>query len=295
MQTKHLAIELNYDCLDWLSDYKSYLHQEGRSKNTINKYVHDLRAFICFLSGRHITKEKLLCWKEQLTASYAPSSVNSMLAAVNNFLDWLGFPELKVKPLRIQREIFTKPEKELTVAEYKRLVDAAEHLKNRRLSLLLQTICATGIRVSELQFIRVDSLKTRRAIVDCKGKTRIVFLPANLCHALKEYCQTQKIKEGSIFCTRNGKPLDRSNIWKEMNALCENARVEPEKVFPHNLRHLFARTFYGLEKDIARLADLLGHSNITTTRIYTMESGEEHEKQINRLGLIFSHNIRNTT
>ena len=295
MQTKELTVELDYSYLNRLSDYKTYLQQEGRSENTISKYLRDLQAFRCFLSGQPITKEKFLFWKEQLTVVYAPTSVNSMLAAVNNFLDWLGFSEMKVKPLKIQREIFAKPERELTIEEYKKLVTTAEQKKNYRLSLLLQTICATGIRVSELKFITVNSILTRRATVACKGKTRTVFLPVDLCRALKEYCKKQGIKRGVIFRTKNGKTLDRSNIWKEMKALCKDAGVESGKVFPHNLRHLFARTFYGLEKDIARLADLLGHSNIATTRIYTMESGKEHEKQINRMKLILSQNIKTTT
>lgn len=288
MQIGNTTSELNYDFSSRLSDYETYLYQEERSANTITKYVRDLRAFFLFLAGEPVTKEILLTWKVHLTETYAPASVNSMLAAVNGFLEWVGLPGLKVKPLKIQREIFAKPEKELTRDEYRRLVEAAERENNRRLSLLLQTICATGIRVSELKFITVEAVGVGRALVDCKGKTRTVFLPVDLCRALKTYCREQEMKGGVIFRTKSGRPLDRSNIWKEMKSLCENAGVEPGKVFPHNLRHLFARTFYGLEKDLARLADLLGHSNITTTRIYTMESGAEHEKQMNRMGLILT-------
>lgn len=271
-----------------INEFEIYLHQEERSENTIIKYARDLRALFSFLSGQPITKETLLAWKDRLIEAYAPASVNSMLAAVNSFLEWVELPGLKVKPLKIQREIYSRPEKELSRDEYRRLVEAADRENNRRLSLLLQTICATGIRVSELQFITTESLQSGRAVVDCKGKTRTVFLPAELTRALRSYCRDQEIETGVIFRTRSGKPLDRSNIWKDMKSLCESAGVEPGKVFPHNLRHLFARTYYQLEKDLSRLADLLGHSNITTTRIYTMESGREHAKQLDRMGLVFA-------
>lgn len=273
---------------DRMQEFETYLYRQERSANTITKYIHDLRALFVFLDGRPLTKEILLEWKGRLTESYAPASVNSMLAAVNTFLVWLDLPVLKVKPLKIQREIFLKPEKELTRDEYRRLVEAADRNHNRRLSLLLQTICATGIRVSELRFITLDAIQVGRATVDCKSKSRIVFLPVDLRRALRRYCREQGIENGVIFRTKNGKPLDRSNIWKDMKALCEHAGVEPGKVFPHNLRHLFARTFYGLEKDLSRLADLLGHTNIATTRVYTMESGQEHAKLLDRMGLIFN-------
>lgn len=275
-------------CSDKIQEFEAYLYQQERSTNTIVKYVHDLRAFFTFLTGKPVTKEILLKWKGHLTEFYAPASVNSMLAAINTFLEWLGLSVLKVKPLKIQREIFAKPEKELTRNEYHRLVEAADRKHNHRLSLLLQTICATGIRVSELKFITLEAVQVGRTVVDCKGKTRTVFLPVDLCRALRRYCRNQGMETGVIFRTKNEKPLDRSNIWKEMKALCKSAGVEPGKVFPHNLRHLFARTFYELEKDLSRLADLLGHANITTTRIYTMESGWEHAKQLDRMGLVFS-------
>lgn len=269
-----------------LDDYELHLYNEERSANTITKYARDLRAFFTFVNGREFTKALLLEWKDALTATYAPTSVNSMLAAVNGFLEWADLSHFKVKPLKIQKEIFTKPEKELTKAEYMRLVKAADEQGNQRLSLLIGTICATGIRVSELCFITVESLKTARAIVECKGKARTVFLPTDLCRALRSYCKNLKIESGVIFRTKNGRPLDRSNIWRDMKTLCESADVEPEKVFPHNLRHLFARTYYTLEKDLSRLADLLGHSNTTTTRIYTMESGTEHIRQLERMRLV---------
>lgn len=273
---------------DDLTAYENHLYQEERSRNTISKYIHDLWAFHSFLDGKPLTKERLLVWKEHLMQTYAPATTNSMLAAVNGFLAWLGLDGLKVKPLKIQREIFSRPEKELTREEYRRLVEAADRRQNRRLSLLLQTICSTGIRVSELKFITVEAVENGRTVVDCKGKNRTVFLPVELSRALRRYCREQNISTGVIFRTRNGKPLDRSNIWKNMKNLCKSACVDPEKVFPHNLRYLFARTFYRLDKDLSRLADLLGHSNVTTTRIYTMESGLEHARQLGRMGLVYS-------
>lgn len=269
-----------------LSEYENYLYCEERSMNTITKYLRDLQAFFLFLDRREITKEIVLEWKEQLTATHAPSSVNSMLAAVGGFLEWVGLSDCKVKPLKIQREIFSKPEKELSREEYVRLVQTAEGQQNRRLALLIQTLCATGIRVSELCFITVEAIKTGRTVVDCKGKNRIVFLPADLCRILSRYCKERKIENGIIFRTKSGKPIDRSNIWHDMKGLCENAGVEPGKVFPHNLRHLFARTYYTLEKDLSRLADLLGHTSVSTTRIYMMESGDKHVKQLDRMKLI---------
>ena len=271
-----------------ITDYGCYLQGEERSKNTIAKYVRDLRAFFAFWGGGEITKTAVLEWKEKLTQEYAPTSVNSMLAAVNGFFDWLNLPQLKVKPLKIQREIFARPERELTKQEYDRLVRAAQAKHNERLALLLQTICATGIRVSELCFITAEAVRTGRATVDCKGKSRTVFLPKELCKSLTRYCREQKITGGVVFRTASGAPLDRSNIWRDMKALCKSAGVEQSKVFPHNLRHLFARTYYSIEKDLSRLADLLGHSSITTTRIYMMETGKEHLRQLERMGLVLA-------
>lgn len=280
---------MNYENLSSrISEYTFYLQSEERSENTVAKYVRDLRAFLLFTGGREIDKTAVLNWKDTLIKTYAPASVNSMLAAVNGFFDWLELPQYKVKPLKIQREIFARPEKELTKKEYDRLVQAALVKNNERLALLLQTICATGIRVSELQFITAESVCTGRAMVDCKGKSRLVFLPKELCRNLNRYCKEQNIKKGVVFRTTCGTPLNRSNIWRDMKKLCKSADVEPEKVFPHNLRHLFARTYYTIEKDLSRLADLLGHANITTTRIYTMESGKEHMRQLERMGLVWA-------
>lgn len=269
-----------------LGEFESYMYREERSRNTVDKYIRDLRAFAAYLDGRRLDKEMVLGWKAFLEERYEPSSVNSMLAAVNTFLGWLGQPQMKVKPLRIQREIFARPEKELTRGEYLRLVETARRERRPRLALVLQTICATGIRVSELRFITAEAAREGRARVCCKGKNRMIFIPAGLSKPLLRYCRQQGIREGAVFRTKGGRPLDRSNIWKDMKALCGKAGVAPEKVFPHNLRHLFARTYYRLEKDLSRLADLLGHSNVTTTRIYTMESGLEHARVLERMDLV---------
>ena len=271
-----------------LKDYEEYLRQEERSANTIGKYVRDLRAFFSYQGEMPLTKELVLGWKEKLTSSYAPASVNSMLAAVNSFLSFTGRPECRVRLVRIQREVFLEPEKELTQKEYARLVEAAGREGKERLSTVIQTICATGIRVSELQYITVEAVKCGRAEVNCKGKRRTVFLPDRLRTLLSRYAKKQKRTAGPVFVTRTGKPLDRSNIWRDMKTLCEEAGVAPGKVFPHNLRHLFARTYYTLEKDISRLADILGHTNINTTRIYTAESGAVHIRQIGRMGLVIT-------
>lgn len=271
-----------------IAEYAAYLKNEERSNNTMMKYLRDLRAFLSFGGDAEITKATVLEWKEKLIQEYAPTSVNSMLAAVNGFFDWMDIPQLKVKPMKIQREIFAKPEKELTRQEYDRLVRTAQSTNNERLALLLQTICATGIRVSELCCITLQAVQTGRASADCKGKSRTVFLPKELCRSLLRYCREQHIKSGAVFCSAGGAPLDRSNIWRDMKKLCKSAGVEQSKVFPHNLRHLFARTYYSIEKDISRLADLLGHSSITTTRIYMMETGSEHLKQLERMGLVLA-------
>lgn len=272
--------------LEMMKDYEEYLRREERSVNTIAKYARDLRAFFSFTAGNLLDKELVIQWKEKLTGIYAPASVNSMLAAVNGFLDWRGMPQCKVKPLKIQKAIFARPEKELSREEYLRLLRAARERQGQRLPLLLQTICSTGIRVSELCFITVEAVRVGRAQVNCKGKMRTVFLTKELCRVLCRYCREQMLETGPVFCTRNGKALDRSNIWREMKALCLEAGVDQGKVFPHNLRHLFARTYYSLEKDISRLADILGHTNVNTTRIYTMESGREHAKQMERMHLV---------
>ncbi len=276
-----------------ITDYKQsaarfgqYLLEQERSVNTIGKYLRDTRAFVKFLGKKDLNKAVLVEYKSRLAEKYAPASVNSMLAAVNCFLEFIGMPNLRVKPLKIQKALFSEREKELTKEEYERLVRAAKHSGNERLSLIIETICSTGIRVSEVKFITVEAVREGRAEISCKGKHRVVFLPDDLRKLLGRYIEKRGIEHGSVFITRNGKPLDRSNIWRDMKNLCENAKVSRQKVFPHNLRHLFARTFYSIEKDLSRLADILGHSSVNTTRIYTMESGEEHARLLNKLNLI---------
>lgn len=274
-----------------VKSFESWLQREERSQGTIEKYLRDLRAFCRFGAEQNATaeelKEKLASWKDYLIRSgYAVVTVNSMLTAVNGFFRFMGWEECRVRPVRRQRRIFSDEKKELSKSEYMCLLRAAEEEGNQRLYYILQTIAATGIRVSELPFITVESLKTGRSEVQCKGKLRVILLTRKLCRALQGYCRKKGIQSGPVFITRSGKPVNRSNIWSEMKRLCEVAGVASEKVFPHNLRRLFARTFYRMEKDIAKLADLLGHASIDTTRIYIMESGREHERQVERMGLV---------
>ena len=268
--------------------YADHLREQERSAATIQKYAHDLTALLEYLQGEALTKALMIGWKEALSADHAPVTVNSMLVAVNGFLRFMGWHALTVRLLKIQRPLFREEQRELSKDEYARLVDAAQRAGDERLALILQTICATGIRVSELRFISAEAVRSGRAEVCNKGKRRTVFLPDRLRRLLKTYLKKQKITAGAVFVTRTGRPLDRSNIWRAMKALCKSAEVEPSKVFPHNLRHLFARAYYALEKDLARLADILGHSSINTTRIYTMESGTVHARQIGRMGLVIT-------
>ena len=235
-----------------------------------------------------ITKHETLTLVLRVPTSHAPATVNSILAAVNGFFRFMGWKDIAVKLLKIQKALFCDERRELTRAEYARLVSAAQKVGNERLSLVMQTICATGTRVSELRFITVEAVTTGRAEICNKGKRRTVFLPGRLRRLLRKYLQKQKKTAGAVFTTRTGRPLDRSNIWRDMKALCESADVEPGKVFPLNLRHLFARTYYSLEKDLSRIADILGHSSVNTTRIYTVESGGVHQRQLERMGLIIT-------
>ena len=235
-----------------------------------------------------ITKHETLTLVLRVPTSHAPATVNSILAAVNGFFRFMGWKDIAVKLLKIQKALFCDERRELTRAEYARLVSAAQKVGNERLSLVMQTICATGTRVSELRFITVEAVTTGRAEICNKGKRRTVVLPGRLRRLLRKYLQKQKKTAGAVFTTRTGRPLDRSNIWRDMKALCESADVEPGKVFPLNLRHLFARTYYSLEKDLSRMADILGHSSVNTTRIYTMESGGVHQRQLERMGLIIT-------
>lgn len=271
-----------------IESYMVTLQEDEKSSATVIKYTHDLNTAAEYFAGAELNKSTIIGWKEMLVEKYAAATVNSILAALNGFLKYMGWTDLMVKPLKIQRQMFRDESRELTQAEYKRLVHAAEDAGNLRLSLVVQTICATGIRVSELRFITVDAVRTGHTEISNKGKRRTIFLPEKLRTLLRKYIKKTNKTEGAVFTTRNGKPLDRSNIWRDMKALCESAGVEPDKVFPHNLRHLFAQTYYSIEKDLSRLADILGHSSVNTTRIYTMESGSVHAHQIERLGLIIT-------
>ncbi len=268
-----------------LCRYEQYLRQEEKSTATQEKYIRDIKAFFLWLDKRELCRQQVLEFKEYLTLNYAPTSVNSMLIALNGFLKFLGLSSMCVKPLKLQKQIFLSEEKELSKEEYRRLVSACE---GSRMSYILRTICATGIRVSELKFITVEAVAVGRATVNCKNKRRVIFIPVTLQRLLREYIKKEKIKTGSVFVTRLGSPLNRSNIWRDMKALCKKAGVNPQKVFPHNLRHLFARTFYSVEKDIVRLADLLGHSSINTTRIYTMETGYSNLIRLERIQKILT-------
>lgn len=270
-----------------VQSFKKYLQEEEKSSNTIEKYLRDVQAFVVHLNGAEVTKEVVVSYKNKLLSkSYATRSINSMLASLNSLFLFLGWADLKVKSIRLQRQIYCSEEKELTKAEYMRLVNTAKQKGNERLNLILQTICGTGIRVSELQYITVEAVKCSEAVVSLKGKTRSVFIVKELQKKLLRYAAEQKIHSGCIFITRTGKPISRTNIWREMKGLCEQAGVNPQKVFPHNLRHLFARIFYGIEKDIAKLADILGHSSINTTRIYIISTGNEHRRRMEHMRLI---------
>lgn len=270
-----------------IADFGKHLVLEEKSEHTIEKYLRDVRAFSVFAGRDEISKETVIAFKHHLSESdYAVRSINSMLASLNSLFDWLGWQDCRVKTLKTQTQIFCPQEKELSRAEYLRLVNAAKQKGNERLNLILQTICSTGIRVSELEFITVEAARSGEAIVSCKGKTRAVFLVKELQKRLLRYATQQGIGGGCIFITRTGRPISRTNIWREMKSLCEQANVDPRKVFPHNLRHLFARVFYGLEKDIAKLADILGHSSINTTRIYIISSGTEHRRRMESMRMV---------
>ena len=269
-----------------IKKFEEYLYAEERSCNTIEKYIRDIRFFRGRLQGGNVDKSALVKYKKELCERYAAKSVNSMLSSVNAFFVFMGWYDLKVKTLKIQRRIFSDKSKELSKPEYERLLAAAKNRKNKRLYYLMQTVASTGLRVSEIKYVTCEAVRQGQAVINCKGKIRQIFLPKKLCKMLLSYIKERNIKSGTVFVSKNGRPLDRSHIWKMLKSLCEAAGVSRDKVFPHNLRHLFARTFYSLQKDIVRLADILGHSNIETTRIYTMESGAEHRKLLQKLGLL---------
>jgi len=265
--------------------FELHLREEERSEATIEKYLRDVRRFYVFAEDKEITKELIVQYKDSLVeGGYAIRSINSMLAALNTYLAFLGCSECRVRTMKTQKMVYCREERILTKAEYMRLLEAAR--SSPRLFFLLQTICGTGIRVSELRYFTIEAVQRGEIVVFCKGKTRNILIPSKLRTMLLKYARESKIENGVIFRTKNGLPLDRSNVWAEMKAICHIANVNPSKVFPHNLRKLFARTFYSAEKDIAKLADILGHSSIDTTRIYIMSTGWEHQRKINRLGLI---------
>lgn len=268
-----------------LIDFREYLLQEEKSAVTVEKYLRDVRTFFAYVGSQAITKEVTVAYKKHLEEKeYAICSINSMLASLNSLLEFMGWNDCKVKHLKQQRQTYCSEEKELTKEEYKRLLDAAKG--QEQLNLIMQTICGTGIRISELKFFTVEALQKGEVTVRCKSKTRTVLVPKALVKTLLGYAKRRGIQGGAVFVTRNGNPMNRSNIWAQMKKLCKAANVNPTKVFPHNLRKLFARTFYSIEKDIAKLADILGHGSIETTRIYIMTTGLEHRQKIERLGLI---------
>ncbi len=266
--------------------FRQFLLDDEKSEATIEKYMRDMKHFLDFAGDQHVDKALSLSYKIELEKKYALVSANSMIASLNTFFRFCGWHECCIKQFKVQKKTFCSEEKELTKDEYIQLVKTAENIGKERLGLILQTICGTGIRVSELKFITVESLQRGEAMVSCKGKTRTVFIVKELRRKLARYAKKRRIASGPIFITRGGKPVNRSNIWREMKELCDKAGVSPSKVFPHNLRHLFARVFYRLEKDIAKLADVLGHTNINTTRVYIITTGAEHKRRMESMKLI---------
>lgn len=270
-----------------LAAYDDHLRCEERAPGTREKYLRDLRAFALWLDGRPLEKKLAHAWKEDLQAQgYAPVTINAKLSALNGLFCFLGWEDCRVKFLKIQRRLFRDQARELTRQEYDRLLETARSLGRDRLALLMETICATGIRVSEVRYITVEAARQGRAEIALKGKSRTILIPNKLCRKLLKYAQKQKTASGEIFLTKGGMSLSRKQIWAEMKSLCKRAGVEPSKVFPHNLRHLFATAYYRAYKDIVKLADVLGHSSIETTRIYLVTSGLEHARQLERLGLV---------
>ncbi len=273
------------DCI--INEFKRYLIDNDRSGYTVEKYIRDVIKFKDFACSDEITKETAGEYKNYLVrGGYSVRSINSMLSSINALFEFLDRNDLKVKTIKMQRSVYCPEDKELTRAEYQRLCSAAKMKKNNRLELIIETVCSTGIRIGELKYITVESAKRGEAVVTLKGKTRYVFIPKELKRKLLRYASEQNIKSGMIFVTRTGKAVNRTNVWRDMKNLCKDAGVKPEKVFPHNLRHLFARTFYNIDKDIAKLADILGHSSIDTTRIYIISTGAEHRRLIEKMKLI---------
>lgn len=269
-----------------LKRFETYLVRNENSTATVEKYLRDVRVFLTFIEYGTFDKQDVLRYKDWLIKTYKPTSANSMIGGLNTFLKFVGANGFTIKQFKIQREAYCSEEKELTKQEYYRLINTANSKCNQKLSLIIQTICSTGIRVSELKFITVEAVRVGEAVITLKGKTRKIFIIPELKNKLLRYIKQQNLYTGSVFLSKNGKPILRNNVWRDMKSLCEQAGVKRSKVFPHNLRHLFARTFYGIEKDIAKLADILGHSNVNTTRIYIVTTGAEHKKKMQNMRLI---------
>lgn len=269
-----------------IEPYHAALLEAEKSTATVEKYLRSVQRFVSACAEQVVDKALVLAYKAKLGETYAPSSANAALAAVNGFLRYWGLTEDCVKPFKVQKKVYCLEEKELRREEYVRLVNAAKETNNERMAMVLESICATGIRVSELPYITVESVMQGEAVVSCKGKTRTVFLPAALQKQLRRYIRREHLESGPVFVTRTGKAMNRSNIWREMKGLCKRAHVLPSKVFPHSLRKLFARMFYRIDHDVAKLADILGHSNINTTCIYIMDSGAEHRRQMESMHLV---------
>ncbi len=273
--------------MEQIKEYGAYLRSEERAEKTIEKYLHNLRCFYVWLDGHPVTKEVVSAWKEHLSeAGFASVTVNAALAALHSFLTFAGWTECRVKYLKIQRRVFRDASRDLTKEEYTKLLRCAAEKGNTKLQLLMETICATGIRVSEVKYITLEAAQRGCAEISLKGKIRTILIPGKLARKLLKYAQKQKIACGEIFLTASGKSMSRGQIWSEMKRICKAARVDESKVFPHNLRHLFARTFYQACRDIVRLADVLGHSSIETTRLYLITTGTEYARQLERLGLV---------
>ena len=269
-----------------LNRFRQELLRRERSTPTIEKYLHDVRTFAVWLDGREVTTEAVLAWKRELVDQFKPGTVNGKLAAVNALFAFAGWPDCQARSLKVQRRAFRDNARELTKEEFYRLVATAERLGKDRLALLFEAIGSTGVRVSEVKYFTVEAARLGRAEIALKGKIRTILLPGKLCRKLLKYARKQKIASGEIFLTRSGKPINRKQIWAEMKALCKQAGVAPGKVFPHNLRHLFAQTFYHQTHDVVKLADVLGHSSLTTTRIYLISTGEEHQRELEKLKLV---------
>lgn len=267
-------------------DFRNYLKENERSEATIHKYIHDIDCFSVYADRKEINKEMVLAYKSELSHKYAISSANSMIASLNTFFKFMEWNDLCIRQFKVQKKVYCNEEKEISKSDYMKLLSVATEKKKERLNLLIQTICGTGIRVSELSAITVEAVRNGEAIISCKGKTRKVFIVSKLRKKLLKYAMKARIHSGAIFITRTGKPMDRSNIWREMKKLCKEANISEEKVFPHNLRHLFARTFYNMDKDIAKLSDILGHTSINTTRVYIISTGAEHRRQMENMRLI---------